>query len=390
MAKHGTTRIAIIGAGLGGTAAASLLQQAGYDAIVYEQAPQFSRLGAGIHVSPNVTHVMRRIGIEKRLREIGLRPQTWKSRDWDTGAVSFDFPLGDTAEARYGAPYLILHRGDYHAELMRAVKPGTIRFSKRLIALDQDQSNVRMRFADGTEERADLVIGADGVNSMVREILLGPEKPTYTGYIAHRSIFPRALLGDMELDDCTKWWSDDRHIVVYYLTGKRDEVYFVTGVPQEQWPDGVPNVPGSLEQLRADFEGYEPRVQKILAACPAVSNWPLLEREPLPLWSRGRVVILGDACHPMKPHMAQGAGMAVEDAAMLLRCLEEAGPDEYEIAFQRYEASRIERTSRVQKESHDNVWLRWDSDPGWCFGYNVWSEPIRSSKPKAFVKEQAI
>lgn len=390
MEKNGGTQIAIIGAGLGGSAAAALLQQAGYDAIVYEQAPQFSRLGAGIHVSPNVMHVMRRIGIEERLREIGLRPLTWKSRDWDTGAVSFEFPLGDGAEARYGAPYLILHRGDYHAELMRAVRPGTIRFSKRLVALDQGASNVRMKFADGSEERADLVIGADGVNSIVREILLGPEKPIYTGYIAHRSIFLRALLGGMELDDCTKWWSDDRHIVVYYLTGKRDEVYFVTGVPQEQWPDDVPHVPGSLEQLRADFEGYEPRVQKILAACPAVSNWPLLEREPLPLWSRGRVVILGDACHPMKPHMAQGAGMAVEDAAMLLRCLEEAGADNYETVFQRYEASRIERTSRVQKESHDNVWLRWESDPGWCFGYDVWQEPIRSGKRETAVKEQTI
>jgi 6-hydroxynicotinate 3-monooxygenase len=388
MAAKSGIRIAIIGAGLGGTAAAALMQRKGYDVQVYEQAPQVARLGAGIHVSPNVMQVMRRIGIEPRLREIGLRPLIWKSRDWDTGEVSFEFPLGDSAERRYGAPYIILHRGDYHAELMRAVAPGTIHFDKRLTGLQQDESMVRMKFADGSEDRANLVIGADGVNSMVREILLGPEKPIYTGFIAHRSIFPRALLGGMEFDDCTKWWSEDRHIVVYYLDSRREEIYFVTGVPQESWPDGVAYVPGSLEQLRADFEGYEPRVQKLLAACPAVSNWPLLEREPLPLWSRGRIVILGDACHPMKPHMAQGAGMAVEDAAMLLRCLEEAGAEDYQAAFQRYEASRIERTSRVQKESHDNVWLRWESDPSWCFGYDVWSEPIRSSRTKPTLKEK--
>ena len=126
-------RIAIIGAGLGGSAGAALLQQAGYDVRVYEQAPQFSRLGAGIHVSPNVMRVMRRIGIEPRLRAIALRPKSFRSRDADTGKISFDFPLADSAEKRYGAPYLILHRGDFHAEIMRAVQPGTIVFNKRLI-----------------------------------------------------------------------------------------------------------------------------------------------------------------------------------------------------------------------------------------------------------------
>jgi 6-hydroxynicotinate 3-monooxygenase len=383
-------RIAIIGAGLGGTTAAALLQQAGYEVRVYEQAPQFSRLGAGIHISPNVTRVMRRIGIEPQLRSIGLRPKSFISRDGDTGRISFEFPLADAAEKRYGAPFLILHRGDFHAEIMRAVQPRTIVFSKKLTGLDQDERGVRMQFADGTSERADLVIGADGVNSMVREILLGPEKPIYTKHIAHRSIFSRSLLpADMEFDDCTKWWTDDRHIVVYFLTGKRDEIYFVTGVPKEHWPEDVANMPGSKQELLADFEGYEPRVQALLAACPAHSNWPLLERKPLPLWSRGRIVILGDACHPMKPHMAQGAGMAIEDAAMLWRCLEEVGMDRYETAFQHYEASRIERTSRVQKESHDNVWLRYESDPSWCFGHDVFAEPIRETKPK-LVKEHTL
>jgi len=388
-----SVRIAIVGAGLGGCVAAALLQQAGCKVKVYEQAPQFSRLGAGIHVSPNVMRVMRHIGIEDRLRAIALHPASFMSRDGHSGQISSNFLLADAAEKRYGAPYLILHRGDFHAEIMRAVHPGTIQFGRRLVGLDQERSPVCMKFADGSQDEADLVIGADGVNSMVREILLGPERPIYTGHIAHRSIFPRSRLpAGLQLDDCTKWWTDDRHIVVYFLTGRRDEVYFVTGVPCPEWPEDVPNMPGSLDALRADFEGFEPRVQAILDACPAVSNWPLLEREPLPLWSRGRVVILGDACHPMKPHMAQGAGMAIEDAAMLWRCLEEVqvAAGEYGIAFQRYEASRIERASRVQKESHDNVWLRYPSDPSWCFGYDVFSEPIRSGKPGTTIKEQAI
>ena len=377
MPKASKPRIAIIGAGLGGTAAATLLHRAGFDVNAYEQAPSFSRLGAGIHLSPNVTRVLRALGLESEMRRIGLQPAAFTSKLWDTGEKTLDLRLGDEAEARYGAPYMIMHRGDFQELLVSTVPARTIQFDRRLTGLTPKASTVDLTFHNGERVEADLVIGADGVNSRVREILLGPEPPLYTGYIAHRSIFPTSRLGGLQLDDCTKWWSPDRHIVIYFLTRRRDEIYFVSGVPCTDWPAGTVSMPGDVTQLRRDFEGFEPRVQAVLSACTEVSNWAIMERNPLPLWSRDRIVLLGDACHPMRPHMGQGAAMAIEDAAMLARCFEAIDPADYRRVFERYEANRIARTTRVQQTSHiDAEWLRKDTNPDWVFGYDVFTEPL--------------
>lgn len=369
--------IAIIGAGLGGTAAAGLLQRAGYSVKVFEQAPAFSRLGAGIHLGPNVMRVMRPLGLYDDLMRTGLEPIRWLSREWDTGEVALDLPLAEQTEKLYGAPYITVHRGDFHTFLTSCVEPGTIEFAKCLVDVKPGLDQVLLRFSDGAEIAARCVIGADGVNSRVRECLLGAERPVYTGHVAHRAVFPTALLGKLKLDDCTKWWSPDRHIVVYYVTHSRDEIYFVTGVPQERWDTDASWVECSIEELRRDFEGFHPDVQALIDACPSVSKWPLLDRNPLPLWSRDRIVLLGDACHPMKPHMAQGAAMAIEDAAMLVRCLD-ANPANFEAAFASYEHSRHARTSEVQRVSRENTWLRDESngDPSWVFSYDVFSESI--------------
>ena len=375
MNRQADGRIAIIGAGLGGLAAAALLQKAGYDARVYEQAPTVARLGAGIHLGPNVARVLREIGIEPELRRIGSTPDRWANRLADSGEMSFDLVLGPSAETRYGAPYLILHRGDFHALLCGAVRPDSIEWGKRLVDVDAGGARVRLGFEDGSHAEADWIIGADGVNSRIREILLGPEPPKYTGFVAHRSIFPASRI-DFPLDDCTKWWAGDRHIVVYFLSSRHDELYFVTGVPRATWPEGVPWLPGDYDELRASFRGFEPKVQAILNASTDMTTWPLLERAPLPLWSRGRIVLLGDACHPMKPHMGQGAAMAIEDAAMLVRCLKTRGGGDLGAVFKLYEANRIARTSRVQHVSHDGEWLRQPSDPFWVFGYDVFNEPL--------------
>ena len=376
MKRRADGRIAIIGAGLGGLAAAALLQKAGYDAKVYEQTPTVTRLGAGIHLGPNVTRILRKIGIEPELRRIGAQPDRWANRAWNTGEMSFDCILGPGAEKRYGSPYLILHRGDFHEILCQAVKPESIGWGKRLVDLDMSGTSVRLTFDDHTHAEADWVIGADGVNSRVREILLGPEAPKYTGYVAHRSIFPASRI-DFHIDDCTKWWSPDRHIVVYFLTSDHREIYFVTGVPRPTWPEGVAWLPGDYDELRASFAGFEPRVQALLNASTEMTTWPLLERDPLPLWSRDRVVLLGDACHPMKPHMGQGAAIAIEDAAMLVRCLEHSGSGDLTAMFKLYETNRIERSSRVQHESHTGEWMRHPVDPFWVYGYDVFNEPLK-------------
>ena len=369
-------RIGIIGAGLGGVATGALLQCAGYQVDIYEQAASIIRLGAGIHLGPNCVRVLDRIGIGRELLELGVRPAAWVSRMWDTGEVLASLPLRDVAEARYGAAYLTVHRGDMHALLSTALAPGTIHFGKRLVDLDPTPSAVTMKFEGGSTAQADIVIGADGVHSRVREWMLGPERPVYSGYIGHRTTFPTATLGDLKIDDLTKWWAPDRHLIIYFLRDQREEVYLVTGA-MEDWPGDVTWTYSSQDELREVFKGFHPTCHRLVElATGEVTKWAFFERPPQPTWMEGRIVLLGDACHPMKPHMAQGAAMAIEDAAMLTRCLEYCHPHDFEQAFSLYRANRIERVSEVQRVSRHNTWLRDPCDPSWVFGYDVFSEPL--------------
>ena len=372
-------RIAVVGAGLGGLVAGALLQQRGYNVTIYEQAPTVARLGAGINLGPNVMKVLRAIGIEEALLDIGLRPEYWLSRNWDSGNTMFRYDMRDAAEAQFGAPYVLIHRGDFHEILLSAVSPDIVAFGKKLVGLDQDASSAQLAFEDGSSAEADIVIGADGINSMAREVLLGPEQPIYSGYVAHRSIIPARLLGDIRPADVTKWWTedahDDTHIVVYYLDRNHEEIYFVTGVPEPQWDHGYAFVDADMDELRAAFEGFHPEVQHLIDICPGATKWPRWDRDPLPLWSRDRIVLIGDACHPMKPHMGQGAAIAIEDAAVLVRAIELAG-DDHATAFTLYEDSRRERASRVQQGSRENKWLRDPMDPTWVFAYDAMKEPL--------------
>jgi len=179
----------------------------------------------------------------------------------------------------------------------------------------------------------------------------------------------------------TKWWGPDRHIVIYFTTRKRDEVYFVTSQPEradwitkESW-----SAKGDLGELRAAFENFHPDVRAVLAAAPEVHKWGIFERDPLPSWRRGRVVLLGDACHPMTPYMASGAAMALEDAAVLARCFDELDGASIEEAFGAYEATRKPRTTVVQATSSANTWMRSETDPDWLYGYDAWRVPLAAA-----------
>lgn len=374
--------IAIVGAGLGGEVAALLLLQAGYDVTVYEQAPSFSRLGAGIQLGPNTLKIMRKIGIEAEVVAMGSKPASWISRNGPDAAIIADVALNPPRKD-YGAPYVTVHRGDFHKLITETIPTEVIQFSKKLTGLNDSGDSVTLTFEDGTSATADIVIGADGVNSVVRESLIGYEPPKYSGYVGHRAVFPAALLKDtgFTYDPCVKWWSADRHIMVYFLDDKQEEIYYVTGVPEPSWDHGTSFVPSSREEMRAAFPDYHPMIQALIDVTPEVTKWPLFELDPLPLWHRGRVVMLGDACHPMKPHMAQGAGMAIEDAAMLTRCLGEVGgPDHYKAAFDLYRANRMDRASRVQQVSHDNTWLRTNENPDWVYAYDVFNVPLVAAR----------
>ncbi len=366
-------RIAVIGGGLGGTTAAIMLQRAGYACHVFEQAPELARIGAGINLAPNTTRVMRDLGLLDRLLRIGLAPIEKLSRDGVSGEVTF---RADTAALgrEYGVEFLSIHRSDLQRVLTDALAPGTLHLAKRLENLEVGADGVTLSFADGSREAADIVIGADGVNSRIREILLGSESPIYSGMVAYRSIFPRSRLGGLSVPDNTKWWGDDRYVLVYYIDHAREDVYVICGAPEE-WEGSFSPTPADMDRLRGAYRDYHPEVQQVLDAVENVSRWPVLDRDPLPLWTRGPIVLLGDACHPMPPYMGQGAGMAIEDGVMLARCLQEAG-GEAEQAFALYVRNRRDRTSRVQAESRQHEWMRYSMDHHWLYGYDVMSVPL--------------
>ncbi|MDB5405662.1 MAG: 2-polyprenyl-6-methoxyphenol hydroxylase-like oxidoreductase [Rhodospirillales bacterium] len=370
--------IAILGAGMGGLTAAASLRRRGYSVRIYEQASKFVRLGAGIQMSPNAMQVLRGLGLEPYIRSIAFQPKSWMNREWETGAMKFDLALGAAAEAQYAAPYLLMHRGDLHTALASLVPEELIELNKRLVDFDQTPSGVVMRFEDGSTACADALIAADGVHSRVREIILGPEQSKFSGRVAYRTTFPASLLNGYSIDECTKWWGPDRHIVIYFVTAPQDEVYFVTSNPEPDWTRESWSATGDLDELRAAFVGFHDQVQRVLRACPKVHKWALVERDPLPRWSVGNVVLLGDACHPMTPYMAQGAATSMEDAVVLSRCIE-AEPD-IAAAFLLYEAARKPRTSKIQLTSHMNTWMRQRTDPSWVYGYDAWSTPLQAEQ----------
>jgi 6-hydroxynicotinate 3-monooxygenase len=374
---------AIVGAGIGGLALAGLLSRAGATVRVHEQAAEFQRIGAGIQMGPNAVRVLRALGLEPMLRRLAFYPPSWANRAWDTGEYLFELAYGAEAEARYGAPYLLMHRGDLHAALASAVPPDAIAYGKKLVDLERTASGVRLRFADGTSAQADAAIGADGVHSRVREILLGPERPKFTGRVAHRTVFPAALIKGVAIDTCTKWWGPDRHIVVYPVNPARTETYFVTSVPDPNWDVESWSAKGDMAEVFAAFAGFHADVQRVLEACPQVHKAALFDRDPLPRWSDGPVVLLGDACHPMTPYMAQGAASALEDAAVLSRCIAAADGGDIGEAFRRYEATRRDRASRIQLTSRQNTWGKERMDPGWVYGYDAWAAPIADARAAA-------
>jgi salicylate hydroxylase/6-hydroxynicotinate 3-monooxygenase len=327
--------------------------------------------------------VLRRIGIEERVRHLAFQPYSHLNRKWDTGEVMRELPM---PESLFGAPYLCMHRGDLHEALVSILPGEIIQLRKKLIGLDERGGRMTLSFEDGTSAQADLVVGADGVHSVVRDIIIGPDAPIYTGRIAYRAIFPSALMGGKDVGRSrTKWWGIDRHLVIYYTKPDRSEIYLITSVPEpaewltrESW-----STTGDVNELRKAYEGFHEDVRAVLEACPACHKWAILERDPLPRWSAGRVTLLGDACHPMTPYMAQGAATAMEDAAVLSRCLADVEGDDIEGAIERYEAHRKPRTSKIQAISSANTWMKGGSDDtSWLYGYDAWNVPLTPRGPQ--------
>jgi 6-hydroxynicotinate 3-monooxygenase len=368
-------RVAIIGAGMGGLACAAALRKCGADVTIYEQASAFTRIGAGIQMTPNAVKALRGLGLEDKLRAVGFVASKGLNRASDDGRITNEVELGARIVEQCGAPLITLHRGDLHSILLSSVEPGIIQRGKRLLRYDQHADRVELSFEDGSNADADLLVAADGVHSVVREQMLGKEAPRFTGRVAYRTTFAASLLGDLSIDERCKWWGPDRHIVIYYITRKRDEVYFVTSTPEPDFNVESWSTIGDLAALREAYRDFHPTVRGVLEACPQAHKWALVMRNPLPRWHDGRVVLLGDACHPMTPYMAQGAASAIEDAVILARCLarREHG---LEASLQCYFATRHPRASAIQQGSAENTWMRDKTDFNWVYGYNAWEAPL--------------
>ena len=370
------TRIAVVGAGLGGLTVAGFLQRAGFPVTVYEQAPTFSRIGAGIILSANAMKVLGRLGVEDELIQTGIKPQCYISRAWDSGATMYEIYFDHASEKRYGGPYLNIHRGDLHDVLAQVVAPRTIAFNHQLVELKKSQDCYLLGFERGGTAQADIVIGADGIRSKVREFLLGDQPPRFVGAVAHRTIFPSERLAGFKIPDCTKWWGRDRHILPYFMTGRRDEIYVIGVVPARNWDSDAAFRPSSRDALMADFAGFHEDLQRVLRVTDNVSVWPIFDRQRDDRWSGDRIVLMGDACHPMRPFMAAGGAMAIEDGAILSRCIVEF--DDPAEAFACYAATRIPRVAEVQRISIENSWMRGPTETDWFYCYDACTAALKA------------
>ena len=343
----------VIGAGIGGTAAAIALRRAGLDVSLFEQTMAQREVGAGIQISPNASRLLRRYGLGDAMARAAVRPAAVVFRRWQEGRVLGREELGDALEHRYGSPYYHFHRADLIAVLADAFGPKEIKLGRRLINVDQDDSGVTAHFEDGTSARGDLLIGADGIHSRVRECLFGEEKPRFSGQIAYRGLAPVERVAHLGLPlDVTNWVGPGGHFVHYFVAAGRFLNFVAVSEAatwtREQWSDR-----GSISDAVKIYEGWHPQIATILNAVDETFKWALFDRNPFPEWTRGRVALLGDACHPMLPFMAQGAAQAIEDGAALAACLKHTAFD-IPSAFRAYVTLRKPRATEVQERSRAN------------------------------------
>jgi salicylate hydroxylase len=350
-------RILIAGGGLGGLTAGLALLKKGFEVRILEQAAQLKEVGAGIQLSPNCNHVLFKLGLEPDFMPLASEPQGKIVRLWNTGQTWNLFDLASVSRKLYGYPYLTAHRADLHLSLANAVRredPDAIVLGAKMVAFDQHADGVTVRTEDGRSFHGDVLVGADGVHSLVRETLFGADKPQFSGIVAWRGVIEAATLPpQLQRPLGVNWVGPGAHVIHYPLRANK-LVNFVAAVERTDWQVESWTERGTTEECLADLPGWNEDVHTLIRAIDVPYKWALMVRAPMARWSQGNITLLGDACHPTLPFLAQGAAMAIEDGYMLARALDEYR-DDPTVALLHYEEARKDRTAKVVEGSNANA-----------------------------------
>ena len=341
-------RIAIVGAGIGGLVAALALARRGFAVAIYEQTRVLKEVGAGLQIGANGTRVLAALGVLEPVLATAFQPQGKEVRLWNSGQTWKLFDLGEQSVERYGFPYLTIHRGDLHtvlADALRALRPDAIHLDHHCQHIEQDGASVTLSFDNQRSITCDIAVGADGVHSRLRRALFGAADARFTGIVAWRGLIPIERLPErLRRPVGTNWIGPGGH-VIHYPVRRGTLMNFTSVVENRDWVIESWSQPGTVEDYLADYPGWNPDVHQYIRNIDTPFRWALFARQPMEHWSKGRATLLGDACHPALPFLAQGACMAIEDGIVLARAL--SSYDDAETALLQYERARLERTSRV-------------------------------------------
>jgi salicylate hydroxylase len=349
--------IAIVGGGLAGLATAKALATFGLEAEVFERAATLGEIGAGINISPQAVKALAAIGLGDRLAAVANVLPGFVTRDMHTG-VQLEYYDRSVDRARYGAPHMTFHRADLMQALASGLDPEHLHLDHRLVAIEERAASVRLTFANGATREAALVIGADGIHSVVRRALYGDDAPSYTGQMVWRALLPgsEVLASVLEPTGRVQWLGPGRHFWAYYLRG-REVVNIVTQEDTDKWVEEGWSIPGDPDEMRLSFPNPEPTLKALLETVTECSKWGLFTRPLSDKWGRGRIQLIGDAVHAMLPNAGQGACQAFEDAYILARWLDARHDDPTE-AFRNFRRIRIPRVHGVQKRSFANARIK--------------------------------
>lgn len=355
--QNHSPKAAIVGGGIGGLTAALALARIGWRVEIFEQAPTFSEIGAGLQLSPNATRVLETLGLEDELRTKGFRPEGIEIRNWQSGQLLASEALGEKALDKWGANYFHIHRADLHELLLNSVRryPGiTFHSHAECIGVQQTADQASLILATAATHWADIVIGADGIHSRVCETLFKESDAHFTGNVAWRLLIPADRIPEgMVRPVASLWMGPGAHFVHYYVRNA-EMVNCVCVVEQNDWRQESWTEHGDKSVLKSSFAGWHENIQALIDAADAEAfyRWALFDRNPMTSWSKGRITLLGDACHPTLPFLAQGAAMAIEDAMVLANSLQKTA--DHVQALKQYEDHRKVRTAKVQLTSRRN------------------------------------